>query len=121
MEIPPAERLGERHVWKEYDSYRKAIEDFVLKKVVIKQDWIDELYEANRKIWDVEAGVRVLAHKIFEEGDENPEDVEVLKEIGMRFIKVGALMKERDKIKNKIFHETGEGFEEIKVNHSAAE
>ena len=42
-----------------------------------------------------------------------------LEEIGKRFIKVGKLMKERVDVKNMIARETGKGFEEIKLKHSA--
>ena len=132
MEIPPAEiidrmtiaqlkieRLNERHVSKEYDAYKKAIEKFKDKGIEIKQEWIDTLHAINSRIWDLGAKEREIAHDIFETNANEEENDEVLKEIGKRFIKVGKLMKERVDIKNKIARETGKGFEEIKLNHSA--
>ena len=113
------ERLNERHVWEEYDAYRRAIEEFENKSIKIKEKWIDELYEINKKIWDVEASVRELAHEIIENNQQSEIGEDKLEEIGKRFIKVGKLMKERVDVKNMIARETGKGFEEIKLKHSA--
>ena len=86
MEISPAEiidritiaqlkieRLNERHVWKEYDTYKKAIEEFKDKGIEIKQELIDALYNINSRIWDVEAKVRVIANNMFEKNINDDE------------------------------------------------
>jgi len=52
------ERIGEPHLKKQYEEYKKAIKEFENKGVVIKKDWFDNLIEINSKMWDLEADIR---------------------------------------------------------------
>ena len=102
------ERIGEPYLEKEMEAYKKALEEFKEKGIEIKQEWIDELYEINGKIWDLESDVRVGKEK--EIG---------LEKVGMIALAIREMNKKRVGIKNKIVEATGRGFKDIKMNHAS--
>ena len=102
------ERIGEPHLKKELEEYKKAIKEFENKDIKIKEKWFDELYEINRKIWDLEADIR-----------KGKENLLGLEEVGRRAIAIRELNKKRIAIKNQIVEETGSGFKDVKMNHAS--
>ena len=81
---------------------------FDYENVKYVHDYIDDLYEINGKIWDLESDIR-----------KGREDELGLEEVGRRAIAIRQLNKQRISIKNKIVEMTGEGFKDIKVNHGS--
>lgn len=121
MEVPPSEiidrmtivklkieRIGEPHLKKEYEAYKKALKEFEKRGIKIKKEWIKKLYEINKKIWDLEADIR-----------KGKEGILGLEEVGRRALMIRDLNKKRVAIKNKISEETGIGFKDIKINHAS--
>jgi hypothetical protein len=108
------ERIGEPHLKGEFEEYKKAISDLKRQGIIIKDEWFNELYEINGKIWDLDFKVRNLVDKKI----ENISDEEFEK-IGRNAIVIGEYMKERDSVKNVITAETNKGFKEIKSDHIA--
>ena len=102
------ERIGEPHLIEEMETYEKALKEFELKGVIIKQEWIDELYNINSQIWDLESDIR--------KGKEGELGLE---EVGRRAIMIRDKNKLRVGMKNKIVEETGLGFKDVKVNHGS--
>lgn len=43
---------------KEFEEYKKAIEEFKKEGIKIKYSWINKLYKINGRIWDLEADIR---------------------------------------------------------------
>ena len=100
------ERIGEPYLKKELEAYKNALEEFKEKGIQIKQEWIDELYKINGKIWDLESDVRAGKEK--EIG---------LEKVGMIALAIREINKKRVAIKNKVVEETGMGFKDVKMNH----
>lgn len=73
----------------------------------VLSELVEQLYEINGMIWDVEAEIR--------NGQENEME---LAEIGRRAIVIRNLNRKRLSIKNKIVGRTGEGFIDCKMNYS---
>jgi hypothetical protein len=92
----------------EYEYYQNAIEDYRNKGIEIKQKWIEMLYQANGKIWELEADIR-----------KGKEGTLGLEEVGRRAIKIREMNKIRISIKNEIVEATGLGFKDIKMNHAS--
>ena len=90
----------------ELDEAEQKHFDYVNNKYL--HDYIDELYEINGQIWDLESAIR--------QGCEGELGLE---EVGRRAIEIRNKNKERVAIKNKIVEMTGTGFKDIKVNHGA--
>lgn len=113
------ERVGEAHLQKELEAYEKALKELEDKGVEIKQEWIDELYEVNKGIWDLEWDVRKIVNSrdVWDEAEKRVG----LRELGRRALKVEELTKKRIAIKNKIVEETQSGFKDIKINHCGEE
>ncbi len=102
------ERINEPHLKKELNVFNEAIQKFKNKGIKIKDNWLNDLYKINAKIWDLEADIR--------KGKENELGLE---EVGRRAILIRNLNKERVSIKNKIIEETGIGFKDVKINHAS--
>lgn len=102
------ERIKTEDKTKEYEYYKKAVEDYKKKGMVVKQEWIDQLYEANGKIWDLEYDIR--------KGKEGKLGLE---EVGRRAIRIREINKMRIGIKNEIAEATGSGFKDVKMNHAS--
>jgi hypothetical protein len=100
------ERIGEPHLKEEYEEYEKAVKEFKDRGIEIKEEWVDELYEFNKNIWDLEADIR-----------QGKEEELGLEEVGRRAIKIREANKKRIAVKNKITEQTGLGFKDVKVNH----
>lgn len=104
------ERIKTENKKSEYEYYKKAIEDYKKRGFIVKQEWIDKLYEANAKIWDLEYDLR------------KGKDEELgLEEVGRRAIKIRETNKIRITIKNEIAEITGSGFKDVKMNHLSAD
>ncbi len=102
------ERIGEPHLKKEQEAFESAVQEFKDKGTQINDSWIDELYEVNKKIWDLESDIR--------KGREGELGLE---EVGRRAIQIRDLNKQRVSIKNRIIEETGLGFKDVKMNHAS--
>lgn len=102
------ERIGEPHLKKQYEEYKKAIKEFENKGMVIKKEWFDDLSEINGKMWDLEADIR-----------KGKEEELGLEEVGRRAIAIRDFNKQRIAVKNKIVEETGIGFKDVKENHAS--
>ncbi len=102
------ERIGEPHLIEEMKAYKKALDEFREKGILIKQEWIDELYDLNGQIWDIESDIR--------RGKEGELGLE---EVGRRAIAIRKINSKRVAIKNKIVEESGHGFKDVKMNHAS--
>ncbi len=102
------ERINEEHLKKEQDAFNNAIQEFKNKGIKLKEEWLEELYKINSKIWYLEADIR--------KGKENDLGLE---EVGRRAIEIRNLNRERVAMKNKIIEETGIGFKDVKINHAS--
>jgi len=102
------ERIGEPHLLKEKEEYEKAIAEFKEKGILIKEEWIDELYNFNGQIWDLESDIR--------KGKEGELGLE---EVGRRAILIRGINNKRVAVKNKIVEESGHGFKDVKMNHAS--
>ena len=102
------ERIKTEDKRDEYEHYEKVLEEYRKKGINIKQEWIDKLYEANGKIWDLESDIR-----------KGKEGLLGLEEVGRRAIKIREANKIRISIKNEIVEATGSGFKDIKMNHAS--
>ena len=120
MIVPPAEiidrlsilklkieRIGDSYLNNEFKKLKKSLEEFKQEGVRIKDEWVDKLYEINKKEWD-------LLEKINEERGKENSDYEKL---GKLYLETERINKKRAETKNKIVEETGKGFKEIKKNH----
>jgi len=85
-----------------------AIQEFKNNGIKIKDEWLNELYIVNAKIWDLESDIR--------KGKEGELGLE---EVGRRAILIRNLNRERVALKNKIIEETGIGFKDVKMNHAS--
>jgi len=95
---------------KEYEFYLKELEEYKKKGVKVKDEWLEKLYEANSKIWDLESDIR------------KGRDGELgLEEVGRRAIAIRDINKIRISIKNDIVEETKSGFKDVKMNHASSE
>lgn len=102
------ERINEPHLKKELKAFNNALGEFKNNGLKIKQEWLNELYKINTKIWDLEADIR--------KGKEGELGLE---EVGRRAILIRNLNRERVALKNNIIQETGIGFKDVKVNHAS--
>jgi len=104
------ERIKIEDKKKEYEYYLKVLEEYKKKGIIVKQEWLDNLYEANGKIWDLEYDIR------------KGKDGEMgLEEVGKRAIQIREVNKIRISIKNEIVEATGSGFKDVKMNHGSAD
>ena len=104
------ERIRDKNLIPEYEAFKKTIEEYKKNGVNLKQKWIDDLYEVNGKIWDLEFDIR--------RGKEGELGLE---EVGRRAIAIRNLNNIRVNIKNKVAEETGIGFKDIKKDHASAD
>ena len=119
MEVSPAEiadrliivklkieRIDEPSLQNEFEALKKAVEDFRKRGVIIKEEWINDLYKINGEEWD-------LLEKMNTERKKGKDYAK----IGQIYLETEMVNKKRAEIKNKIVEETGSGFKEIKKNH----
>ena len=59
------ERVGEPHLKKEYEEYKKVVINYKIQGETIGKEWFDKLYDINGKIWDIEFGVREIVDKLY--------------------------------------------------------
>lgn len=102
------ERIGEPQLQDEFLALSKALEDYKKEGFNIKENWLEDLYDINRQIWDLESDIR--------RGKEKELGLE---EVGRRAILIRDTNKQRVAIKNKIAEETGSGFKDVKMNHAS--
>jgi len=100
-----SERIGGDEIKEELEEYGKAIENFRVNGIEIKQEWVDKLYEINGKQWDLENEMR--------KAKENGPD---LKKMGQVYIEIQKSNKRRTSVKNEIAESTKLGFRDIEVN-----
>lgn len=122
MEIPPAEiidrmsivqlkveRIGNEESKIELEALKKEIENFKNKGLNIKDEWLEELYNINKKEWDLLGAM-----------NEERRKGKDLAKIGELYLITEQVNKQRAEAKNKIVEATGIGFKEIKKNHPSA-
>ena len=100
------ERMGGSNLWEEYKILDNSLLEYERDGLIIKDDWIKEMYGANKKIWDLESDIR-----------KGKEESLGLEEVGRRAIAIRNFNKERIEIRNKIAKETGSGFQTVKKDH----
>lgn len=89
---------------KELLFYEKVLDQHRKDGLVIKQEWIDGMYDINRRVWDRESAIR--------QGRENEYGLE---EMGRRTLELREMSKERVAWKNKVATEAGSRFYEVKT------
>ncbi|MDO8492454.1 MAG: hypothetical protein Q7S34_02340 [bacterium] len=89
---------------KELALYKRAIDGFRRHGIKIKKEWIEKLYDNNRRAWDMESALRHEKEKKFG-----------LEEFGRRAIKLRHMNIERIAIKNEIAEKSKSGFKEVKI------
>lgn len=99
------ERIGEKEFQNELDAYQKALKEFEQRGMQINQEWIEKLYEINKKSWDLATALK-----------EAEEKGNGLEEIGKIHIHRLFLNRKRVAIKNDIADTTGSGSRDIKMN-----
>ena len=102
------ERIGEPQILDEYNALKQAIEDEKKHGTLIKEDWLQRLYDLNAKIWDLEHDIR--------RGKEGELGLE---EVGRRALAIRDLNKQRVGIKNEVAQVTRKGFQDVKMNHAS--
>ena len=102
------ERIGEPHLQKELEEYEKTLVEFKIKGMFIDENWINDLYNLNSQIWDLESDIR--------KGKEGELGLE---EVGRRAILIRNINNKRVAVKNKIVEKTGLGFKDVKMNHAS--
>lgn len=103
---------GSKKLWEELNDYTDAIQEYVNEgKCNLKDitNWHSQLYETNKKIWDLESDIRM-----------GKEGILGLEEVGRRAILIREFNKTRVSIKNKISESIG-GYQTIKINHASSE
>ena len=103
------ERIKDPYFQEEYSELKKSLEGFKEEGLVIKEEWLDELYEINKEEWD-------LLEKMNEEKEKGKD----FDKIGRLYLQTEIVNKKRSDVKNRIVEETGKGFKEIKKNHPSA-
>ena len=119
MEISPAEiidrmsivklkieRIGLPELQKEFDALKKALDEFKVGGIEIREEWLNELYTINKEEWD-----------LLEMMNEEKKAGKNYEKIGRLYLKTEEVNKKRAEVKNKIIENTGKGFMEIKKNH----
>ena len=101
------ERIGLPESQKELETLKESLKKFKEKGVEIKEEWLDELYEINKKEWNL----------LGEMNQERKKEQRDYAKIGELYIRTEEMNKKRAEAKNKIIEETGVGFKEIKKNH----
>lgn len=100
------EKIGGSNFWKEYSILNRGLLEYEKEGIIIDDDWIIELYESNKDIWNLESDIR--------KGKENKLG---MAEVGKRALLIRDCNKQRIEIRNKIAKETGSGFQTIKKDH----
>jgi len=109
IERLPENREEKAGLQKEFEDYTQAIEEYVAEGVCSNEQveqWHGKLYEANAKIWDLEAEIR--AGQV---GDLS------LEEVGRRAIAIREANGNRVGIKSRIVEQTKIGYKDVKINH----
>ena len=121
MDIPPSELIdritivrlkierikdssAKNEFKKEFKACKNALRAFKKQGGKLKRKWFDELYEINKNQWNLESEM------------SNAQKVKDLKSMGKTYIEIQKSNKKRVAVKNKIAEETGEGFQDIKIN-----
>ncbi|MBN1363895.1 MAG: hypothetical protein JW976_03730 [Syntrophaceae bacterium] len=103
-----AERIGVDESKREYLSFCEGINELEKKHPEIEWDFYKEnILKIHSTIWDLESAVR--------RGKLDND----LMEVGRRAIQIRDWNKKRVALKNEINLKTGEGFQDIKQNHSS--
>jgi len=105
------EKLNRERLMKEYQDYSKAIEEYISDKICTREQveaWHKELYEINRKIWDLEDNIR-----------KGQTGHLTLEEVGRTALAIRDSNGIRVAIKAKVVSTIGIGYREIKINHAS--
>ncbi len=100
------ERIGEEVALIEYETLKKEI-DIKIAEGMKLEEYIERLYEINRKIWNLEAAVRA--------GQVSMS----LKDVGRAALAIRANNRVRVAIKNEIVEKFKSGFKDVKMNHAS--
>ena len=99
------ERNGEQSCINEYNTLIKEVDSYGFNE---SNEYIEKLYEVNKKIWDLESDIRKCK-----------EDELGLEEVPRRAIQIRKINKERISIKNEIANKSKSGFIDVKMNHGS--
>lgn len=102
------ERIHTEDKTNEYEYYNNALKQYEASGVIINPNWLEQLYNINKQIWDLEFDIR-----------NGKEGLLGLEEVGRRAIKIREINKMRVSVKNEIVEQTGTGFKDIKMNHTS--
>ena len=98
------ERIRDPALDREMIALKQALDEFRQEGIEINDEWVEELYEINKIVWD-------LLDNVNEERRKKDLDYEKL---GRLYSEIEDMNKKRSVTKNKIIEETGEGFREIR-------
>ncbi len=97
----------------EFGDYTLGIAEYIAESVCTEEQvkgWHEKLYEANGRVWDLEANIRKG-----QIGDM------ALEEVGRTAIKIREANGIRVGIKSEIVRAVGIGYQDIKINHASEE
>ena len=103
----PEQKKKEAHLETEFNIYNDLIQQHRAQFTGV-DNWVQELYQINGRIWDLESEIR--------QGKDGKFSLE---EIGRRALTIRDINRERNIVKNKITKETGLGFPDYKVGHAS--
>ena len=96
---------------REFSDYTLGIADYISEKICTREqveEWHQKLYEANGKIWDLEANIR-----------KGQIGNVTLEEVGATAIEIREANGIRVGIKSEIVEAVGIGYTDIKINHAS--
>ena len=99
------ERIGKKEFEDEFNSYQNALKEFEQNGIQINQEWIEKLYEINKKSWDLAA--------LLQAAEKNKNGLEKMGKIHIHRL---FLNRKRVAIKNEIADTTGSGSRDIQMN-----
>lgn len=103
----PEQKEKEPHLETEFKIYHDIIQKYRGQFAAL-DNWVNELYKINGRIWDLEWEIR-----------QGKDGKFALEEIGRRALLIRDINRERNIVKNKIVKETGAGFPDYKIGHAS--
>jgi len=94
-------------IQRQFNIYHKEVRK-LRKQGIVKEEWIKKLSQINKSIWELECMIGDIVRENFD-----------FEEIGRKALEIRELNRQRIEVKNKICEETGEGFPEIKIDHTS--
>lgn len=89
----------------ELKECNQEVEKMKEKGILVKEEWLDDLYKINKYQWDLES-----------KNKEGQEGKLSLEELGRVYIELQISNKRRVAVKNRIVEDSKNGFTDIKIN-----